>query len=72
MLQRWLGTVLLACEDRFRRVKGYAEITPVMTRIEAAQAEPQMARPRRRHDSNHGTAQEISTEILIIPVGGGQ
>jgi transposase-like protein len=24
MLQRWLGTVLLACEGRFRRVKGYA------------------------------------------------
>lgn len=37
MLQRWLGTVLLACEGRFRRVKGYAEIAPVLARIEAEQ-----------------------------------
>ena len=43
MLQRWLGTVLLSCEGRFRRVKGYAEIAPVMARIEAEQAEPQPA-----------------------------
>ena len=43
MLQRWLGTVLLACEGRFRRVKGYAEIVPVMARIEAEQIEPQPA-----------------------------
>ncbi len=43
MLQRWLGTVLLACEGRFRRVKGYAEITPVMARIKAEQTEPQSA-----------------------------
>lgn len=43
MLQRWLGTVLLSCEGRFRRVQGYAEIAPVMARIEAEQAEPQPA-----------------------------
>ncbi|NOU11842.1 MAG: IS256 family transposase [Nitrospira sp.] len=43
MLQRWLGTVLLACEGRFRRVKGYAEIAPVMARLEAEQTEPQSA-----------------------------
>lgn len=43
MLQRWLGTVLLACERRFRRVKGYAAIAPVMVRIEAEQTEPQPA-----------------------------
>jgi transposase-like protein len=43
MLQRWLGTVLLACEGRFRRVKGYTEIAPVMARLEAEQAEPQPA-----------------------------
>ena len=43
MLQRWLGTVLLACEGRFRSVKGYTEIAPVMARIEAEQAEPQPA-----------------------------
>ena len=43
MLQRWLGTVLLACEGRFRRVKGYAAIAPVMARLEAEQTEPQPA-----------------------------
>jgi putative transposase len=43
MLQRWLGTVLLACERRFRRVNGYAAIAPVMARIEAEQTEPQPA-----------------------------
>lgn len=43
MLQRWLGTVLFSCESRFKRVKGYAEITPVMARIEAKQVEPQPA-----------------------------
>lgn len=43
MLQRWLGTVLLACEGRFRRVKGYAEIAQVRASIEAEQAEAQSA-----------------------------
>jgi transposase-like protein len=43
MLQRWLGTVLLACEEWFRRAKGYAAIAPVMARIEAKQTEPQPA-----------------------------
>ncbi len=41
MLQRWLGTVLLACEGRFRRVKGYAEIAQVLAMIETEQTEPQ-------------------------------
>ena len=40
MLQRWLGTVLLACEGRFKRVKGDAAIAQVLTTIEAEQAEP--------------------------------
>lgn len=39
MLQRWLGTVLLCCEQRFRKVKGYAEIAQVRATIEAKQAE---------------------------------
>jgi transposase-like protein len=43
MLQRWLGTVLLYCEQQFNRVKGFAEIAPVMATIEAEQAEPQSA-----------------------------
>lgn len=38
MLQRWLGTVLLFCEQQFRKVKGYAEIAQVMATIEAEQA----------------------------------
>lgn len=43
MLQRWLGTVLLASEGRFRKVKGYAAIAQVLTTIEAEQTEPQSA-----------------------------
>jgi transposase-like protein len=43
MLQRWLGTVLLACEGRFRRVKGDAEIAQVLAMIETEQTEPQPA-----------------------------
>jgi hypothetical protein len=43
MLQRWLGTVLLYCEGRFKRVKGYAEIAQVVATIETEQAEPQSA-----------------------------
>jgi hypothetical protein len=43
MLQRWLGTEWLACEQHFRRVKGYTEIAQVLTTIETEQAESQMA-----------------------------
>lgn len=43
MLQRWLGTVLLYCEQQFNRVKGFAEIAPIMATIEAEHAEPQSA-----------------------------
>jgi len=39
MLQRWLGTVLLHCETRFKRVQGFAGITQVIATIEAEQAE---------------------------------
>jgi transposase-like protein len=35
MLQRWLGTVLLYCEQQFKRVKGFAGIAQVMATIEA-------------------------------------
>lgn len=41
MLQRWLGTVLLYCEGRFKRVKGYAEIAQVIATIEVERTEPQ-------------------------------
>lgn len=43
MLQRWLGTVLLYCEQQFNRVKGFAGIAQVLATIEAEQAEPQSA-----------------------------
>jgi len=43
MLQRWLGTVLLYCEQQFNRVKGFAAIAPIMATIEAEHAEPQSA-----------------------------
>ncbi len=39
MAQRWLGAVLLHCEQGFKRVKGYAGIKQVMAAIEAEQAE---------------------------------
>lgn len=47
MLQRWLGTVLLSCESRFRRVKGYAEIAQVMATIEAVNAEPPLVQTKK-------------------------
>jgi transposase-like protein len=34
MSQRWLATVLLHCEKRFRRIKGYLDIAEVMETIE--------------------------------------
>ncbi len=39
MAQRWLGAVLLHCEQGLRRVKGYAGIKQVMAAIEAEQAQ---------------------------------
>lgn len=42
-LQPRLGTVLLTCDGRFKRVKGYAPITQVIATIEAGQKEPQTA-----------------------------
>ena len=37
MRQRWLATVLLHCEQRFRRVKGHASIDEVVAAIDAIQ-----------------------------------
>ena len=39
MSQRWLGAVLLHCEQGFKRVKGYAGIKQVIATVEAEQAE---------------------------------
>jgi transposase-like protein len=47
MLQRWLGTVLLYCEGRFKRVKGYAEIGQVIATIEAIHAEPPLVQTKK-------------------------
>lgn len=38
MLQRWLGSVLLYCEEQFRTIKGHQEILAVVSAIEAEQA----------------------------------
>lgn len=43
MLQRWLVTVLLSCEGRFRRAKCSAEIAQVIVTSEVEQTEPQTA-----------------------------
>jgi len=47
MLQRWLGTVLLYCEQQCNRVKGFAGIAPVRATIEAEQAEPPQAQTKK-------------------------
>jgi hypothetical protein len=39
--------VLLSCESRFKRVKGYAEIAQVMATIEALHAEPQLIQTKK-------------------------
>ena len=39
MLQWWLGTVWLYCEQQFKRVKGFAGIVQVIAAIEAEHAE---------------------------------
>ena len=42
MRQRWLAAVLLHCEQRFRRVKGYASIDVVVAAIDATQREDEL------------------------------
>lgn len=37
MAQRWLGSTLLHCEKKFRKVKGYADIKKVINEIEKQQ-----------------------------------
>jgi len=39
MRQRWLAAVLMYCEQRFRKIKGYASIKAVVAEIEAIQKE---------------------------------
>jgi transposase-like protein len=47
MLQRWLGMVLLHCEQQLKRVKGFAGIAEVMATIEAEHAKPQLAQTKK-------------------------
>jgi hypothetical protein len=47
MLQRWLGTVWLYCEQQFRCVNGLAGIAQVMATIEVEQAEPPQAQTKK-------------------------
>lgn len=47
MLQRWLGTVLLHCEQQLKCVKGFAEIAEVMATIEVEHVEPQLAQTKK-------------------------
>ena len=42
MRQRWLAAVLLHCEQRFRRVKGYASIDVVVAAIDATQRQDEL------------------------------
>jgi transposase-like protein len=39
MLQRWLGSVLLYCEQQFNRVRGYQEIECVVANIDSLLAD---------------------------------
>lgn len=39
MMQRWLASVLLYCEEGFKRIRGYTSIPEVIARIEAEQEE---------------------------------
>ncbi len=47
MLQRWLGTVLLYCEQQFKRVNGFAGMAQVIAAIEAEHAEQQLVQTKK-------------------------
>jgi transposase-like protein len=47
MLQRWLGAVLLYCEEQFKKVEGFKEIAQVVANIDAEQTEQQSAPTRK-------------------------
>jgi hypothetical protein len=47
MLQRWLGRMLLYCEQQFKRVKGFGGIVQVIATIEAEHAEPQLVQTKK-------------------------
>jgi hypothetical protein len=46
MIQRWLGTVLLSCEQQLKRVKGFAGMAQVIATIEGEHAGPQLVQTK--------------------------
>jgi hypothetical protein len=64
MLQRWLGTGLLYCEQQFKRVNGFAGVTQVIATIMAKHAEPRPFRQRRRRDTTLGRRSGIFNRLI--------
>lgn len=64
MLQRWLGTVLLCCDQQFKCVKSFAGIVQVLGTIEAGQIERQPLQTKKRRETTMGAARKISTGLL--------
>jgi len=48
MLQRWLGSVLLYCEEQFKKVEGYKEIAQAVANIEAHEQAEQQSTPMKK------------------------
>lgn len=48
MLQRWLGSVLLYCEEQFKKVEGYREIAQAVANIEALEQTGQQSAAMKR------------------------
>lgn len=48
MLQRWLGSSLLYCETRFKKVEGYEEIAQAVANIEALEKTEQQPAPMKK------------------------
>ena len=64
MLQRWLGTVLLCCDQQFKRVKSFAEIVQVLGTVEAGQIARQPLQTKKRRETTIGVARKFSTGVL--------
>lgn len=64
MLHRWLGTVLLCCDQQLKRVKSFAGIVQVIGTIEAGKIERQPLQTKKRRETHMGAAREISTGLL--------
>jgi len=67
MLQRWLGTVLLYCEQQIKRVKCFAEIAQSWRPSKLSTRSRSPLRQRRLRETIMGAAQKIATNILTTP-----